>query len=249
MFKSVAIAVVTFIVLAIIWEVLARYGLYNAMLLPPPTKSISALNNLWQSGVLSSDLADSLARYLPGFLVGSGVGILMGVITGTSKGIDYAVNPLFHYLRSIPPVALVPFALVLFGINDLGKVSLIAWACMFPVWLNTQSGMKQVPREYLQAAKVFGVTGIRQIIDVWLPCALPQIVSGLRTAVATGIFALAAAEMFAASSGIGFRIVYSHQLFQTDAMVGMILLLGFIALVADIILSTLRKMMARWEAV
>lgn len=247
--KQTAIALSSFVALITIWEISATFNLYNPTLLPPPSAAISALFGLWGSGILYSDITVSIGRYIPGFLIGCFIGIVMGVLTGVSKNSSYAINPLFHYLRSIPPVALVPFSLVLFGISDVGKISLVAWACMFPVWLSTQAGMKQVPKEYLQAAKVFGVGGIRQVIDVWLPCSLPYIVSGLRIAVATGVFALAAAEMFAASSGIGFRIVYSHQLFQTDDMVGMILLLGSIALIADLLLSALRKAVIRWERI
>lgn len=246
--KAAIIAVATFAGLITAWEILAGLGVYNTILLPPPSQSLGALIELWSSGVLLTDLSDSMSRYIPGLIIGSLVGVLMGVITGISKNTGYAVNPLFHYLRSIPPVALIPFVLVLLGIGDIGKVCLVAWASMFPVWLSTQAGIKQVPKEYIRAAHVFGVRGIRQIIEIWLPCALPHIVSGLRIAVATGFFALAAAEMFAASSGIGFRIVNSHQLFQTDKMVGMILLLGVIALMADSLLSGARKLVARWEA-
>lgn len=246
--KNFAIAAAIFVVLAILWEILARTGAYNTFLLPPPTQSIMALVKLWHEGILQSDLMSSLQRYLPGFFIGGFVGIVAGVITGISKDVQLSVNPLFHYLRSIPPVALIPFVLVLFGISDIGKVGLVAWACFFPVWLSTQAGIQQVPKEYIWAADVFKVRGIKRVIDVWIPFSLPYILSGLRIAVATGLFALAAAEMFASSSGIGFRIVYSHQLFQTDAMVGMILLLGVIALVMDQLLFLLVKKVARWES-
>lgn len=245
--KSVGIALCTFLVVAAIWEISAKLNLYNTMLLPPPSESIRALINLWRNGMLASDLSDSMTRYLPGFLIGSLVGIIAGVVSGIIKNVGYVINPLFHYLRSIPPVALIPFVLVLFGINDVGKVSLVAWACIFPVWLSTQAGISQVPREYLWAAKVFKINGIRCVINVWLPCSLPHIVSGLRIAVSTGLFALVAAEMFAASSGIGFRIVYSYQLFQTDKMIAMILFLGVIALLTDLLLSSVGKIIARWE--
>lgn len=245
--RSAAVGLIAFVVLILLWEILARLGTYNITLLPPPSDALAALGSMWSDGTLASDLSDSAGRYMPGFIVGSLIGIIMGIVTGISRNAKDATNPLFHYLRSIPPVALIPFALVLFGIGDIGKVSLVTWACMFPVWLNTQAGITQVPKEYLRAAKVFGVNGLRQVFDVWLPCALPHIVSGVRIAVATGMFALAAAEMFAASSGIGFRIVYSHQLFQNDSMVAMILLLGFIAFVADLLLLALKNAVARWE--
>lgn len=245
--KQGAVTLSTFVVLIAVWELLAVLNAYNIALLPPPSDAVKALAKLWENGTLQSDLAASASRYLPGFIIGSLVGIAVGVVSGISKYSNYAISPLFHYLRSIPPVALIPFTLVLFGIGDLGKICLIAWASMFPVWLSTYAGMKQVPKEYIQAAQIFGIKGFRRVIDVWLPCSLPYIVSGLRIGVATGIFALAAAEMFAASSGIGFRIVYSHQLFQTDAMVGMILLIGLIALLADLALAGLKNMVVRWE--
>lgn len=245
--RAWAVGVVAFVVLGIIWQCSAGLGLYNVRLLPPPSDSLAAFLDTWKDGTLLSDLGDSAARYIPGFLIGSIIGIMMGVITGVSHNAGYVFNPLLHYLRSIPPVALIPFILVLFGIDDIGKVSLVAWAVMFPVWLSTQVGIKQVPREYIQAAKIFGSDGFRRVLDVWLPYATPHIISGLRIAVATGIFALAAAEMFAASSGIGFRIVYSHQLFQTDTMVAMILFIGIVALLADTLLLTLSKKVSPWE--
>lgn len=247
--KQAALALSTFVALIAIWEMSAKLNLYNPALLPPPSDAALALFRLWREGTLSSDLIASMRRYVSGYFIGCLLGVVMGVITGISKNTSYAINPLFHYLRSIPPVALVPFSLVLFGLSDTGKITLIAWACMFPVWLSTQTGIRQVPKEYLQAAKVFGVNGIRCVTDVQIPYALPQIMIGLRIAIATGVFALAAAEMFAASSGIGFRIVYSHQIFQNDEMVGMVLLLGFIALMADLLLSVLRRVIVRWERV
>jgi len=246
--KNIVIAISTFALLIAAWELLAKIGAYNTFLLPPPTESIAAIMKLWREGLLQADVLSSMQRYLPGFIIGGSIGIVAGVISGISKNIQASVNPLFHYLRSIPPVALIPFVLVLFGIGDVGKVSLVAWACFFPVWLSTQAGIKQVPREYIWAADVFAVKGLRRVVDVWVPFALPYILSGVRISVATGLFALAAAEMFAASSGIGFRIVYSHQLFQTDTMVGMILLLGLIALVMDQLLYFLVKRVARWES-
>src|SRR5690606_18210927 len=101
--------------------------------------------------------------------------------------------------------------------------------------------------EYLRAARIFKASTVQQVLHIWLPCSLPFIINGVRIAVATGLFALTAAEMFAASSGVGFRIVYSHQLFQTDEMIAVILLLGAVALVSDRLLSFVNRLTARWE--
>ncbi len=236
-----------FALLASIWQLLATFNLYNKGIIPPPSQDFNAVINLWKQGTLWSDFVASMGRYVPGFMIGGVAGIISGIITGTIPECGDAINPLFHYLRSIPSVALVPFMLVLFGLGNAGKIILVAWACMFPVWLNTQTGIRRVPREYIQASQVFGIKGLRRVIQVWLPCALPHILSGLRIAVSTGLFALAAVEMFAGSSGIGFRIMYSYQLFQTNAMVGMTLFLGFIALIAELLLSVISSYILRWD--
>ncbi len=236
-----------FALLASVWQLLATFNLYNKEIIPPPSQDFAAVYNLGKRGILFSDIVASMGRYVPGFMIGSVVGIIIGIITGTLPRSGVAINPLFHYFRSIPSVALVPFMLVLFGLGNEGKISLVAWACMFPVWLNTQAGIRQVPKEYIQASRIFGIKGLRRVIQVWLPCALPHIISGLRIAVSTGLFALVAVEMFAGSSGIGFRIMYSYQLFQTSAMVGMTLLLGFIALMADLLLSALNSYIVKWD--
>lgn len=235
--------------MAAIWELAAKLNFYNPVLLPPPSETFSALIRLSNSRILYSDLLDSALRYIPGYVIGCSLGILAGILSGISKHAGFAFSPLFHYLRSIPPVALIPFILVLFGIGDGGKIYLIAWACFFPAWLNTYSGMQQVPVEYLRAAKIFRANEIQRIIHVWIPSSIPYIMNGLRISIATGFFALVAAEMFAASSGVGFRIIYSHQLFKTDEMVGMILLLGLIALAADQLLVILRRVFVPWENV
>lgn len=245
--RKYLIALSSFVVLAAGWELAAKMGLYNTFLLPPPSQTFAALLRLSSSGVLYSDLLESGARYIPGYVIGCSLGILAGLVSGTSKRASIAVNPLFHFLRSIPPVALVPFALVLFGIGDAGKIYLVAWACFFPVWLNTHSGIQQVPIEYLRAAKIFRMSELQRIINVWIPSSLPYIINGLRVSIATGFFALVAAEMFAASSGIGFRIIYSYQLFNTANMVAMILLLGLIALLADQGLAAMRRLFVPWE--
>lgn len=245
--KKVIISLVVFLVFASMWQLLATFNLYNKELLPPPNQSLAAVFRLGKEGILWSDIAASMSRYVPGFIIGSLIGIVIGLITGIFRRTGYAINPLFHYFRSIPSVALIPFMLVLFGLGNLGKISLVAWACMFPVWLSTQAGVRQVPKEYLQASRIFGIKGIRQVSQVLLPCTMPYIVNGLRVAVSTGLFALAAAEIFAGSSGIGFRIEYSYQLFQTDTMVGMILLLGLIAFLADLLLSVVGLYAAKWD--
>lgn len=246
-FEKYLLPVATFVLIAAIWELAARLSLYNSLILPPPSDAFNAITRLISSGTLNSDLIDSASRYVPGYIVGTVLGVVVGAITGTFGRLRLLLNPLFNYLRSIPPVTLIPLSLLLFGIGDLSKVAIVAWSCFFPLWLNTHIGTQQVPTEYLRAAKIFRMNTIRQIFEVRIPASLPLIVSGLRMAIATGIFALVAAEMFTASSGIGFRIIYSHQLFNTDEMVGMILLLGLIALILDKLMATAARATAKWE--
>jgi len=236
-----------FVVIVVIWQVAAATRLYNPVLLPPPSSAIVALERLAANGTLANDLGASLGRYGVGFGIGCMAGVLVGFITSRVRLIGDAVEPLFHYLRSIPSVALIPAVIVLFGIGDGGKVAIVVWACFFPTWLNTFLGMREVRPEHIRTAQSLGASPIVVAFHVLLPSSLPYILAGVRTAIATGLFALAAGEMIGASAGIAFRIFQSYELFHTDAMIGYTLLIGAVALVADLIVVAITTRLAPWS--
>lgn len=235
-----------FILIVVIWEVLAATEVYNVRLLPPPSQAFRSFILMVEEGVLSQDLTSSMFRYITGLFLGSVIGVFLGVVTGKINIVARSVNPLLHYLRAIPLIALIPVAILLFGIGAVEKVFIVAWGCMFPVWLNTHIGISSVPEEYIKTALTLGISDVSQYRHVLIPAAMPYIIAGIRISIATGFFALAAAEMIGTSKGISFRILFSYEFFQTDRMIAGIITLGMLALTFDFVFSKIIKLVFPW---
>jgi ABC-type nitrate/sulfonate/bicarbonate transport system permease component len=231
-----------------LWETISRFGFYNPLLFPPPTKIAFTFSEMVKSGEWLSDLRASMTRYLAGFALGSFIGILLGLLTGRVQFFRDSLSPLLNFLRSTPSVALIPLAIVWFGIGESEKVFIVTWGVTFPMWLNTFAGVSEVEREYVWAAQSLGAKGWRLYSEVYIPRAVPFIIAGTRMAIATGFFALAASEMSGAFSGIAFRIFYSHQFFRTDKMMVAILTIGFLSVTSDrLFVFTMRWLLPWWR--
>lgn len=215
------------------WELLSRSGLYSPHLFPPPSQVLPALAEMARSGELMSDLQASGVRWGLGFFFGTVSGVIVGLITSRMVIARASVGPLLHFLRATPFIVLIPLAILWFGIGETEKVVLVTWGVFFPVWLNTLAGVDELEEEYVWAAQSLGIVRLRMYVEVVLPRALPFIVAGMRISIATGTFALAAAEMAGAFEGIAYRIFYSHQMFQTERMMAGIVVVGCLGFTLD----------------
>ncbi len=248
--KSVALLLggLTALGLLTLWQTLSNAGFYNTHLFPPPIQIGRAFRAMVVSREWLGDLQSSLFRFSIGFILGNAMGILLGMLTGRSQLFKATLGPLLNYLRSTPSVALIPLAIVWFGIGEMEKIFIVTWGVVFPVWLNTTAGFMEVEQEYVRAAHILGARGWRLYAHVYAPRALPYIVAGARMGIATGFFALAAAEMSGTSSGIGFRIFHSHQLFRTDMMMVAIMTIGLLGISIDrIFVSMLGRVLPWWR--
>lgn len=205
----------------------------NPVLFPPPTETIAALRELIDSGELVTGIIVSLRRAVFGFAIGSVLGILVGLLTGQIRALQYLTDPLLHGFRAIPAIALVPLSLLWFGIGEASKVALIAWGAFYPVWLNTYTGVRNVPDALHRSAASLGASPHQAMFLVVLPASLPFILVGLRQAVGIALIVLVAAELAGSSSGVGYLIATSHQLFRVDIMFVGIATLGFLGFTVD----------------
>lgn len=238
--------VATILGVGILWELISRAGLYNTYLFPPPSRIAKAMGDMVASGEFLADLLSSGRRYLAGFVLGSVSGVLAGFLTARVAVLRLSLGLILNYLRSTPSIALLPLAIVWFGIDEEQKIFIVTWGVVFPVWINTQAGVLEIPNEYIWAAQSLGTRGWRLYRDVYFPGALPFIVGGARIGIATAFFSLAAAEMAGAFSGLGFRIFYSHQLFRTDRMMAAILTIGALGVLADRLCVWLVRLAMPW---
>jgi len=235
-----------FVAVIVLWEFLSSLRLYNTLLFPGPRRIAMAFSDMFVSGEWFGDLRDSGVRYSLGFVLGSVIGVGLGTLTGRIPVLRDTLGVLLNYMRSTPSVALIPLVIVWFGIGEEAKVFVVAWGVTFPVWVNTHSGIAEVEKEYVWAARSLGAEGSDLYWEVYLPRAVPFVIAGTRIAIATGFFSLAAAEMAGAFGGVAFRIFHSHQMFRTDKMMVGILTIGALGVLCDRLFVSLTGWLLPW---
>ena len=154
------------LVLLIFLEAISRSGIVNITLFPPPSAWALALIEMVKSGELVRDVATSLWRIIAGLTIGSVIGILAGLATGRVRAVDNALSPIFNIIRAFPPVAIIPLVIVWFGIGEPAKLFSISFAVFFPVWISSHTGARNVPQNYLCAAKSLSCTTYRKFTKI-----------------------------------------------------------------------------------
>ncbi|GKX33928.1 MAG: ABC transporter permease [Rhizobiaceae bacterium MnEN-MB40S] len=218
----------------------------NILLFPPPSDVVGTLVELVESGELLENIAISMQRVLLGFAIAAVLGIVAGLFTGRIALVQHLSDPVLHGMRSIPAIALVPLSLLWFGIGEASKVALISWGAFFPIWLNTFTGVRDVPPVLVRSAKSLGATPYQTMFNVILPASLPFILVGLRQGIGIALIVLVAAELAGASSGVGYMVATSHQLFRVDIMFIGIATLGFLGYMVDRLFTFLQSRIFPW---
>ncbi|WP_071796203.1 ABC transporter permease [Natronohydrobacter thiooxidans] len=231
-----------------VWWLVSATGLVNPNLFPAPPQVLTAAVELYQDGVLVSDLKISLTRAAVGFTIGASLGVLVGLLTARVFAFKVALEPFLTLLRPIPAIALVPIAIVWFGIGEGSKYFVIAYTVFLAVWLNTHAGASGVAGTYIRAARSLGASRFREFFEVVVPAAAPHIVVGLRLGAALAFLSLVAAELSGASSGIGFRLQDARQFIQTDRMFVGLIQLGILGALLDAVFVIIGRRLVHWES-
>jgi NitT/TauT family transport system permease protein/taurine transport system permease protein len=212
-----------------VWQGLSTF-VFNPFLIPPPMKVIRTAVPMVASGEIAADVAISLVRVLVGFLLGSLAGIAAGVVLGQVRLLHQLFDPILELLRYLSPTAMIPIAVIWFGIGEASKYFLIFWGTFFIVVLNTTAGVWRTPAARRRAAECLGATRFEIFLLVAIPSAVPYIVTGMRVAMASSFMSIIPAEILAADAGIGYLLQQSSMLLQTDRIfvaLMTICLLGF----------------------
>jgi NitT/TauT family transport system permease protein len=243
-FVNIAVSLGTVL---IVWTIVTALKLVNPALFPSPADTFSAAVELMRSGLFFSDLAVSLTRAAIGFAIGAVLGIIVGLLTARVHWVQFVLGPFLTVLRPIPAIALVPIAIVWFGIGEPSKYFVIAYTVFLAVWLNTHHGMERIPRTFVLASRALGASRMREFMEVIVPAAAPHIVAGLRMGSALAFLSLVAAELSGASGGIGYRMEEARQYIRTDIMFVGLIELGILGALLDSGFVMLSKRVVHWE--
>ena len=248
---SATISLITMAVLFGLWFVVTQAGWVKPLFLPSP-QAVWEQFVLYASGQandkpLWQHLSASLLRVLSAFALACVTAIPLGVAMGTSRLMRGIFDPPLEFYRPLPPLSYLPLIIIWFGIDELPKVLLIYLSCFAPLALAARSGMKTATQEQIHAAASMGANRWQLIRHVMLPAALPEILVGMRIAVGFGWTTVVAAEMVAASLGLGQLVLNASNFLRTDIVVMGIIVIGLLAYGFDLLMRWAAYRLVPWK--
>lgn len=229
------------------WYAVARLQLFSPYLLPCPGAVWEALGELWRGGTLVHHLAISLERVFAGFLLAAVTAIPLGIVCGRSRLFYTYCWFLLEFFRHVPPLAAIPLIILWAGIGELSKLVIIFWACFFPLFLNTISGIRGCDPKWVEVGRSLDFTEGQIIRHIQLPAALDSIVTGLQLSLGYSWRALIGAELVAASAGIGYLILDAEEMSRPDIVIVGILCIGVVGTLLDWTFLLLVKHFLPWR--
>jgi len=230
-----------------IWQAAVSTGWLSSRILPAPSAVLQAGWALLASGEIWNHLAISGWRAGVGFAIGGGLGLLLGLVSGLSHWGERLLDSSVQMIRNVPHLALIPLVILWFGIDETAKIFLVALGTLFPIYLNTYHGIRNVDPALLEMARSYGLSGFALFRQVILPGALPSILVGVRFALGLMWLTLIVAETISASSGIGYLAMNAREFLQTDIVVLAILLYAVLGKLADVAARALERAWLRWH--
>ncbi|GCZ22903.1 aliphatic sulfonate ABC transporter permease [Escherichia coli] len=230
-----------------VWQLASSVGWLSTRILPSPEGVVTAFWTLSASGELWQHLAISSRRALIGFSIGGSLGLILGLISGLSRWGERLLDTSIQMLRNVPHLALIPLVILWFGIDESAKIFLVALGTLFPIYINTWHGIRNIDRRLVEMARSYGLSGIPLFIHVILPGALPSIMVGVRFALGLMWLTLIVAETISANSGIGYLAMNAREFLQTDVVVVAIILYALLGKLADVSAQLLERLWLRWN--
>jgi sulfonate transport system permease protein len=227
-------------------EVAVRAGVVPARLFPAPSEILATIGDLASRG-LFAHVAVSVARVIVGFLAGASLAIVIAVWVGLSRRAESLLDPTFQALRAVPSLAWVPLLLLWLGIDEVPKITLIAIGSFFPIYLSVVAGIRNVDRKLVEVGEIYGLSRGDLVRRIFLPAALPHLFTGLRTGLSLAWMFLVAAELIAATKGLGYLLTDGRETSRPDIVLASILLLALLGKLSDSVLKSLERRKLAWR--
>ena len=241
------IGVALIALLLILWEVAAVYEIFPPMSFPRISLILATWARLIVSGELLKELLPSLWRMFAGYFIAVLIGVVLGTAMGYVRFFYNLLEPITEVLRPIPSPAYLPIVILFLGIDAEMKIFMIAFASLFPVLLNTYSGVRSVDPILLQTARTFGVSGPKLLTQIVLPAASPYIFTGMRVSLAVALIVMVISEMVAASDGIGYFILSAQRGFEVPEMFAGVLTLAVLGYLLNRIFLLIENRVLAWH--
>ncbi|MFC7485653.1 ABC transporter permease [Knoellia pratensis] len=233
--------------LVLVFEALRLLGVLPRASVPSTGEIVAAVAGSFSSGTMGEALGVTALAWLLGVLLAAGIGVPVGVMVGLSRWADSATGRAVELLRPIPVVALVPLAVVLFGIEVSMQVFLVALACVWPVLLGSRGGVRTVDPLQVETARTFGLGSVASVFRVVLPASVPAIVTALRIGASLGVVVAVGAQLISGSPGLGTLLVTSQNAGRNDIVWACLLVTGLFGVIVNVLLAAAERGIAGWQ--
>lgn len=250
--RQLSLSLLSVAVLLLLWWSVTALGLIAPLFLPPPQQVLQKLLVIagpqgFMDATLWQHLGASLTRMLVALFFAALIGIPVGIAMGLSPTVRGLLDPLIELYRPVPPLAYLPLMVIWFGIGETSKILLIYLAIFAPVTLSTLAGVKNTQKVRIRAAQALGASRWQLLRFVILPGALPEILTGLRIGLGVGWSTLVAAELIAATRGLGFMVQSAGEFLATDVVLAGIAVIALIAFSLELGLRALQRRLTPWS--
>lgn len=229
------------------WQIAATQQWLDGLYFPPPLKIWDALWRPSTDHTLVKEGATTVARAIKGWVIGGAIGAAVGLALSRSQSVERAVAPTLEFMRSFPAPVIVPVALLFLGVGERMEVTVVAFAALWPVLINTTVGARSTEPLLIDAARVFHMSRLRQASQILLPSALPSILVGLRISLAVSLVVAVVAEMLGSGAGLGNLIIEASSRFQIPNVYAIVVVLGVIGVAVNAAVQYSENWLTRWQ--
>ncbi|MDM3520184.1 taurine ABC transporter permease TauC [Citrobacter sp. Ca225] len=250
--RQITLSLATLTLILAVWWTVAALQLISPLFLPPPDQVMQKLITIagpqgFMDATLWQHLAASLTRIVLALLAAVAFGIPVGIAMGLSPTLRGILDPIIELYRPVPPLAYLPLMVIWFGIGETSKILLIYLAIFAPVAMSALAGVKSAQQVRIRAARSLGASRAQVLWLVILPGALPEILTGLRIGLGVGWSTLVAAELIAATRGLGFMVQSAGEFLATDVVLAGIAVIAIIAFILELGLRALQRRLTPWH--
>jgi len=239
--------VISPLALLTLWELCARFDVIDTRFFPAPSAVLSTAVEMLQSGELVTHTAASMQRLAYGTILGGVPALVLGVAMGLNRTIRALFDPLIAATYPVPKSAILPLALLIFGLGEASKVFMVAIGVFFPVVINATTGVLEINKIYLDVGRNYRANRWNTFWTIALPGALPVIMTGFKLGIGIGLVLIAVAEMVAAKSGLGYLIWSAWSTFAVEQMYVGLFVIALIGFLITLVLNELERVIIPWK--
>lgn len=244
---NAAIGTLSVLIFLALWEIAVALGWIAPLFVSSPSRILIAGYGMFRDGSIFPDLAVSAEEFILGFGLAAIIGIPLGILMGWYTRLNAVLDPFVNALYATPRIALMPLIIIWFGIDLPAKIAIIFLSSVFPILVNTITGVRTIERDFVKVARSFGATDHQLFTTVALPSSVPNLLTGLRLGLGHALIGIVVGEMYGSSAGIGFMMQTAGATFQTDKVMVGIMIIAAAGMSMTQLLKSLERRFDSWR--